>query len=576
MSGIEVAGLALAVFPILINGLNHVVDGIETAKRWKRYRVKLKDYADELETASVYFFDTLDELLGDIVTSDGELALLLDNPGGMAWKQIKYEERLRKRLDRSHSSYLKTVSKLAKALQAMCDRLGVDSAGTVKWDDFSTLEREMKRLKLTFSKNIYKELLEDIRQANRDLREFTHQNIALEPVKQKRQARRPIADLRLIRKHAASLYQVLMTDQTWKCTCQMHHMASLRLEARPRMLEEKTNPAQRHPFRILLSVAKEASNTASAMQWQYIDIFPTGENQASPKGSHFHHNPHRLESARGVRFALEPHLYLASLSDGGSSAETTDVEMTHIESFCSALCTSHTDQLQREIGLLIDKANDEQQHRVYRADTAKALQTSSRSLENLLSSQRQTDDESLSRKDRLQIAVILASSVLQLDGTSWLKSGWSSNDIFFHSKNGQVSKSYPYLSWQPCCSTKISRSFDPPCISNYMIRSDILLALGLTLVELCFGRTLADMRKPADVDVTETTTRLKTATRVHDRVYDEMGIPYGDVVRRCLFQLFDVRELSLDIEEVQQKVFDDVVTPLVDDLNNFNGELRIR
>ncbi|KAL8812442.1 MAG: hypothetical protein Q9223_007291 [Gallowayella weberi] len=575
MSGIEVAGLALAVFPILINGLNHVVDGIETAKRWKRYRVKLKDYADDLETASVYFFDTLDELLGDIVTSDGELALLLGNPGGSAWKQIKYEERLRKRLDRSYSSYLKTVSKLRQALQAMCDRLGVDDAGAVMWDDYSTLEREMKRLKLTFSKNIYKELLEDIRRANRDLREFTHQNIALEPIKYKRRARRPIADLRLIRRHAASLYQVLMTDQTWKCTCKMHHLASLRLEARPQMLEERADPAQRHPFRILMSVAKEAGETTSAMQWQDIEIFPANEKRASVKGSQFHQDPHGLGSARGVRFAPEP-MHLANVSNGGSSAATTHLEMTHIDSFCSALCTSQPGKVQREIGLLIDKANDEQQHRVYRANTTKTLQTSSRSLQNLLSSQKHSDDESLSRRDRLQIAVILASSVLQLDGTSWLKRGWSSNDIFFHFKNGQISKSYPYLSWQPCWSTNISRSSDPLALSNYMIRNDILLALGLTLVELCFGKTLGDMRKPDDVDVTETTTRLKTATRLHSRVYDEMGIPYGDVVRRCLFQLFDVRELSLDIEEVQQTVFDNVVTPLVEDLNNFNGELRIR
>lgn len=250
--------------------------------------------------------------------------------------------------------------------------------------------------------------------------------------------------------------------------------------------------------------------------------------------------------------------------------------MANIESFCTALCASDTERCGREIGLLVDNTDEKVQHKIYRADTLTSLQTSSTSLESLLSSHKESGDEGLSRKDRLQIAVILASSVLQLDGTAWLKSGWSSNDIFFHSKNGQVSKAYPYLSWQPCCTTEIPSSLDPLRIGNYMIRSDILLALGLTLVELCFGRTLADMRKSGDVEVTETATRLKTATRLHTWVYDEMGIPYGDVVRRCLFQLFDVRVLSLDIEEVQQKVFDDVVTPLVDDLNNFNGELRIR
>ncbi|KAL9028035.1 MAG: hypothetical protein Q9196_003529, partial [Gyalolechia fulgens] len=130
MSGFEVAGVVLGAFPVLISGLNHVVDGIQTAKRWKRYRVKLRDYADLLESAKVYFFDTLDELLGDMVASDEDVALLLDHPGGILWKRVEFEERLRKRLDRSYSSYFKTVSKLAHALQSMSERLGVDEAGT--------------------------------------------------------------------------------------------------------------------------------------------------------------------------------------------------------------------------------------------------------------------------------------------------------------------------------------------------------------------------------------------------------------------------------------------------------------
>ena len=301
MSGLEVAGVVLAVFPVLIDGLNSVVEGIETAKRWKRYRAELQDYANVLESAKVYYFDTLDELLGDIVTSEKEVVSLLGDPGGSPWKQTEYEERLRKRLDRSYTSYFKTVSKLAQALQSMGHRLGVDDAGVVpvtipssqarlirwqvRWDDYTTLEREMRRLKLTFSRSVYKELLDDIRRANQDLREFTHQNIALEPVKQKRRSRRPIADLRLVRRHAASLYQVLMTDQAWNCTCNMYHLASLRLEARPSMLEKEMNLAQRHAFRILLSVAKDATDTTSTVHWKAIEILPSVESQSSAKDS---------------------------------------------------------------------------------------------------------------------------------------------------------------------------------------------------------------------------------------------------------------------------------------------------
>ena len=136
MSGIEVAGIALAVFPVLVDGLNRVVAGIETIKRWKRYRLKLQEYAGILESAEVFFLDTLDELLGDIVQSDVELELLLDEPGGEKWKKPEYEERLRERLDRSYSSYLKTVQILIHALRGMCRKLGVDNAGKVTLNGF--------------------------------------------------------------------------------------------------------------------------------------------------------------------------------------------------------------------------------------------------------------------------------------------------------------------------------------------------------------------------------------------------------------------------------------------------------
>ena len=278
-------------------------------------------------------------------------------------------------------------------------------------------------------------------------------------------------------------------------------------------------------------------------------------------------------SGSRVRFTLE--------TSGADTAAyrariPTERNPKYIQEFCSALCA--TDKHIREIGLLLDEMDDRQEHRIYRSNTGLGLQTSSMSLEDLLKATDHSDAESLSRRDRLEIAVILASSVLQLDGTSWLKNGWSSSDICFHHKDGKRSQySQPYLSWQRCCSAKSACPIPSlGAVGNHMIRNEILLALGLTLVELCFGRTLTDMRKPGDINAGETTSRLATAARRHGRVYDEMGIAYGDAVRRCLFPLFDVRELNLEIEEVQQKVYDDVVRPLMDDLNNFDGVSRVR
>ena len=147
-------------------------------------------------------------------------------------------------------------------------------------DDSRRFDHYMKKLKLTFSKNEYKELLDKIDRANRDLREDTHQKFTLALKKRIRRSGRLIAQLKLIRKHAASLYQLLMNDKTWKsCTCKMHHLASLRLEARPHSIEDvRADILQKHAFRILLSVTDEHDGTA---QWKDIEIIPSTKDLAT-------------------------------------------------------------------------------------------------------------------------------------------------------------------------------------------------------------------------------------------------------------------------------------------------------
>ncbi|KAL8776139.1 MAG: hypothetical protein Q9213_008379 [Squamulea squamosa] len=518
MSGFEVAGIALATFPILVNGLRGMTEG-------------------------------------------------------PLWKKPVYEESLRSRLDGSYNIYLQIIKTLADSVVKLRDKLGINDKGGVQWDSYSIIEREMEKIKLTLRKRIYKELLDDIDSATEKLQKMTQQEMFLEPMRRKRRSKRPIAELKLIRKHAASLYQVLMNDKAWKCSCKSHHMASLRLEARPQTSDKASwCTPQDYVFRILMTVPDGNGASGATARWEELEVIPSLASQKldiMPVDRH-----HHSATKQRVRFASidePPAKVLLEVA-------TAQTDLTRIQDMCTALSTPVLNG--RAIGLLVDDAFDKHQHKLYRADTATKPQSQLRSLENLLESSRQPGDDNLSRQERLQIAVVLASSVLQLDGTSWLKNSWSSSDIYFYSEDRQPSKAAelsrsPYLSWQPCCgdtSPPVERFLS----NNHMIRNDTLLALGLVLVELCFGRTLVELRKPEDSGNDETATKLQTATRLRDRVDREMGPQYGDVVRRCLDQPFDVREMSLDLEEVQQKVLEDIVAPLVKDLESFNRDIRVR
>ncbi len=425
---------------------------------------------------------------------------------------------------------------------------------------------------MTLSKNLYKGILESIDRANKELRDITHQNIYLEPIRRKRRSKRPLAELKLIRKHATSLYQVLVTGKSWNCSCKMLHMASLRLESRSDALKASnmdTVPKVR--FRILLSIRKEEDSPRVTSQWQEVEIIPSLDGKLSGTINVRPESP-----IRGVRFGPDT---TCTGTAGHSQEPAFDHDCGSIADICSTLCGNH--EPEKPIGFLVDEEDDMHKHFFYRTNTTLGPETRSNSLGDLLShSGHGPQSGPLSRSDRLRIAVTLASSVLQLDGTSWLKSQWSSKDIYFHEKNNQANSpdySYPYMSWKRCMTDdSIPISLPSLLRVSYMIRSEVLFALGLTLIELCFGKTLAEMYVLEDGHLIDESTETKTAYRLCNSVYDEMGTSYGDAVRRCLYQPFDVRDMSLDNEELQQKVFDEIFTPLNDDWLNFNGKSRIR
>ena len=150
MSGFEIAGIALAVFPILVEGIVRFVKGVQTIRQWRRYRVKLQDYADFMETQAVYYQDTLEALLTDIVQFEDEIADLMAKPRGAIWKKPEYEEKLRRRLGRSYAVFQKMSDKMLNALLSICEKLGVDPSGQVS-NDSGSLRQCRPRLNMRLS-----------------------------------------------------------------------------------------------------------------------------------------------------------------------------------------------------------------------------------------------------------------------------------------------------------------------------------------------------------------------------------------------------------------------------------------
>ena len=157
----------------------------------------------------------------------------------------------------------------------------------VLWHDYSSLERQLKRLKLALSKNIYADLLSDIKEANHELKEFAKDSQILESSRYKRRLKRQRVDFKHIRRQARSLYNVMVTGRSWRCGCRKYHVASLRLEPRPwedNVGKDNVAGAACLKFRVLLSKSCPNDGPDVTWKWREIEIEPVETSDCSISG----------------------------------------------------------------------------------------------------------------------------------------------------------------------------------------------------------------------------------------------------------------------------------------------------
>lgn len=192
----------------------------------------------------------------------------------------------------------------------------------------------------------------------------------------------------------------------------------------------------------------------------------------------------------------------------------------------------------------------------------------------------------LSKQQRLQIAVALASTVLQLYESPWLSESWSKSDICFFF-NGADSNRRPMIG-----DPYVSRSFgvsrrretmkqsaeqNAEAIKGHMIKNKTLFALGIVLIELCLNISFENLSSSLDDQHEETrpqgiTQVYQTALSQIDAVYTKWGDEYGYVVQRCLKCDFGTREsmMQLDFDAFRGCVYEGVLAPLEERLQLYS------
>jgi hypothetical protein len=571
MSGVEVAGLVLGALPLLLAGLQFYAEGIAVTKRYWKYREEVNSLLDDLKAENAVYQNSIETLLLGVVDAK-DVTEFLANPGGELWKAASFEGRLKKRLGASYDPYLSIVTKLRTTAEKFKDRLKLGDSGQVcsrfrtcddradtlqpQFTQPQAFKEHYKRLRFSLSKSDYSDLITTIRHANTVLHRLTFQRQNIE--NQQRGEKSSIPDFQNINERAHGFYSILSSG--WTCPCQSSHAISLRLE--PRMDEASSDDddgddsaRMRDPFRVLFQYGhhQAASSTIAVRPWIWdeADIHVT-RGHLGPR------DPCHVHSGKGVRFAsqakravkaaLEPEPNLEPIKDLCSAIRTLQKPQRHV---CWTL-------LEREI------VKQNYELRIYPTKTL-PQDTEKWSVSTLRKTSRR--GRKFPKRDRVRLAVTLASSVLQLHKTPWLDDNWGIDNIYFVERPGCTAYNYPFVSRGLDAGSSSSQPTVPKQLGR-MIRNQPLFALGVALIELWYGESLPELHEDEDGPLdppdlqSSLLTRFNTADRLADELADDAGTKYSDAVRRCIRCDFSLRVNNLEDVQFQKAVFHGVVAKL--------------
>lgn len=125
VTGIEVAGLALAILPLFVSQIDAYVRGIEKIKGLRGYRRELRGYSVGLSTQHAILLNTLEQALEGVVEDEDQVAELIRNPQGDGWKDPELQKRLRRKLDRNYEVFMGNMNGLSESLERLSHKLDI-------------------------------------------------------------------------------------------------------------------------------------------------------------------------------------------------------------------------------------------------------------------------------------------------------------------------------------------------------------------------------------------------------------------------------------------------------------------
>lgn len=565
MSGLEVAGLVFGAFPLIISAMENGRTILKISRLHRRMREEYNNCRSDVKYYQIWYNRNLQNLLHSIVFERDEVDKLLADPEADAWQGDGLQRLLEESLRDSYPIYMNIMQRMNETMESLKKELCVDETSiqsqlvvtqttTQKSSSPSSLsstfskltvaksrwDYETFRIKFSLGDTSRRELFEELKECNTRLEKlllFSNkapppQDSA--PAAASKQISRLQSVFRTAHKNSTALYKAIQSS--WKCSCQEHHYANLQLEHR-------TAPDDDISFRMVLGSSH--SSTTGVPPWKQKELCfkqmaqvctcskevclppsPSPSPQPTLKTTiSLQHSPtpgSKQSIMSGMKTTKPRKVVVQAPEPGGAPINTppisTDVPLCQSLSNCKddGLClgtVSHQGETYH-----MEPLTETREEQVTLADGLSGV-------------------ECPSRRRRYLIALLLASSIAQLQFTPWLPQGITKSDILFYpllSDDGNRRDLYR----EPFIRKGFSHGDGSYAASEGTSAAMSFRLLGILLLELCFGKRLED--HPARARYTAATTEEKqmfdlvVAMTWAKSVEEEAGYEYAGAVDWCL------------------------------------------
>ena len=222
-TGFEIAGLVLAVIPIVFDLVEHHKKGLTPLKRFFKHHSLQQELADEIECQRVLFQDCCSFLLS--IVDPPNRRELAENGHHPDWQAQELDDRLSAVLDYAYVIYKKRISTILALFTGLERELAPDRKSSDWFPVPQVMEEQLSRIRFSFSGTSQAHQLQELRRHLAWLKEVLEGAKVRKTSGQHQHA--AIARLKADRNIRKSIYRCIA--QSWGCRCSRNHAFNLRL-----------------------------------------------------------------------------------------------------------------------------------------------------------------------------------------------------------------------------------------------------------------------------------------------------------------------------------------------------------